>query len=444
MAVDAQMNTDRPAAGQRWQPRFFAIWSGQAVSLVGSQLLGFALTWWLTELTGSATVLATGMLAMVLPQVLLGPFAGALVDRWNRRLVMIASDTVTALTALWLAYLFWSGDIAVWHVYAATLVRAIAGCFQWPAMQASTTLLVPDKHLTRVSGLNQSMQGGLSVIGPPLGALLLKALPFQGIMLMDVATALLAILPLCFVRIPQPVRAAPVGALAAAPRTSIWSDLRDGLRYVVGWPGLVGVMVMAMILNFVVNPAFTMLPLLVTKHFGGGALELSWLEASWGIGLVLGGLLLTAWGGFKRAIVTALSAIVLEGIGIAVIGLAGSDALWLAIASMLCVGVLNALVNGPFHALLQASVAPDMQGRVFTLVGSLAAAAFPVSLLVAGPIVDKVGVRPWFVAGGVISSLVAGAAFFVPAILNVAEHGQASRPLAAESPAGAAHGEALS
>ena len=233
MSVD---HLERPPAAQeqrvagRWQAPFFAIWTGQAVSLVGSRVLEFALVWWLTELTGSATVLATATLAMVVPQVVLGPIVGAYVDRWNRRLVMIVSDTAVALVALWLAYVFWSDSIAIWHVYVAGFIRTIAGLFQWPAMHASTTLMVPEEHLTRVAGLNQTMQGALNVIGPPLGALLLKVLPFQGIMLMDVGTALLAVVPLLFVRVPQPERAAnDTGA-----KPSIWEDLREGLRYVAG------------------------------------------------------------------------------------------------------------------------------------------------------------------------------------------------------------------
>jgi DHA3 family macrolide efflux protein-like MFS transporter len=388
---------------------------------VGSRVLDFALVWWLTELTGSATVLATATLAMVVPQVVLGPLVGAYVDRWNRRIVMIVSDTFVALVSLWLAYLFWSGSIALWHVYVAGFVRTVAGLFQWPAMQASTTLMVPEEHLTRVAGLNQTMQGALNVIGPPLGALLLQVLPFQGIMMVDVSTALLAVVPLLFVRVPQP---APVAAIEGRA-TSVWGDLREGLRYVVGWPGLVGVILMAMLLNFVMNPAFSLMPLLVTDHFQGGALELSYLEAAWGLGLVVGGLVLATWGGFKKRIHTALTALTVEGLATAVVGLAPARQLSLATGSMFVMGFMNALVNGPFFAVLQGTVSPEKQGRVFTLAGSLTAAAFPLSLAVAGPVADVVGVRPWFVVGGIVCTAVAVSAFFVPAIMGLEENGRA-------------------
>ena len=408
-----------------WKIPFFTIWTGQAFSLVGSRVLEFALVWWLTELTGSATVLATATMMWVLPQVFLGPFAGAYVDRWNRRVVMIVADSLIALMALILAVLFWSGTIQIWHVYVLMLVRSIGGAFHWPAMQASTSLMVPDEQLTRVAGVNQTMQGALNVIGPPLGAMLVALLPFEGIMLMDVGTAVLAVAPLFFVSIPQPERASTTsgdGRETAARPASIWSDVRAGLRYVWGWPGLFAVMVMATVINFVVNPAFSLMPLLVTDHFEGGALQLGWLESSWGIGLVLGGLLLSAWGGFRRRVYTSLAGLAVEGLGIMLIGLAPANAFWLAIAGMFAAGSMNALVNGPFFALLQTIVPPDMQGRVFTVTMSMSSAAWPLSLAIAGPIADAFGVRPWYVFGGAVSLIMGLGAFFVPVIVNIEQN----------------------
>jgi DHA3 family macrolide efflux protein-like MFS transporter len=212
----------------RWQIPFFSIWTGQQFSLIGSSLAQFALVWWLTETTGSATVLATGTLISLLPGVFLGPFVGALVDRWDRRRVMIVADGLIALVSAWLAYLFWTGAMRVEHVYVIMLARAIGGAFHWPAMQASTSLMVPDEHLSRVAGLNQTMQGAVSIVSPPLGALLLGILPLHFIMAIDVITAAFAIAPLFFVGIPQPPRRA--GAVAAeGGGPSLWADVREGL-----------------------------------------------------------------------------------------------------------------------------------------------------------------------------------------------------------------------
>jgi DHA3 family macrolide efflux protein-like MFS transporter len=415
----------------RWKLPFFSIWSGQAISLVGSQLVQFALVWWLTKSTGSATVLAMGTLAAVLPGVVLGPIAGTLVDRWNRRLVMLVADGFVALVSAWLAYLFWSGSMTVWHVYVAMLARSMGEAFHWPAMQASTSLMVPREHLSRVAGMNQTMQGALGVAAPPLGAILLGLLPLHGVMAIDVATAAFAILPLLFVVVPQP--SASVPAESGTGRSSVMREMGQGLRYVWRWPGLVAVLVMAMVINFVVNPAFTLMPLLVTEHFGGGVLQLGWLESSWGVGMVLGGLLLSVWGGFRRRVYTSLSGLVVSGIAITGVGLAPERAFWLALGSLFVAGFMNPLVNGPLFAILQATVAPEMQGRVFTLTGSLCSAMMPLSLAVAGPLAEAVGIRTWYVVGGAIFALIGVVSFSIPVIVHLEDNHRTQAM--AESPA---------
>lgn len=163
--------------GDKWKAPFFTIWTGQQVSLIGSSLVQFAIVWWLTKTTGSATVLATATLVAMLPQIVIGPFSGALVDRFSRRWVMILADGATALSSVVLAYLFWANVVAIWHVYLIMAFRSIGGGFQWPAMSASTALMVPEQHLTRVAGLTQTMQGVTNIVSPPLGAILLALLP---------------------------------------------------------------------------------------------------------------------------------------------------------------------------------------------------------------------------------------------------------------------------
>ena len=419
-----------------WQVPFFTIWTGQAFSLVGSHLVQFALVWWLTETMGSATVLATATLVAILPGVILGPFAGTLVDRWNRRRVMIVADGFVALVTAWLAYLFWTGSMSVWHVYAAMLARSMGGAFHWPAMQASTSLMVPKVHLSRVAGLNQTMQGALNVVAPPLGAILLSLLPLHAIMGIDLGTAAVAIVSLFLVAIPQPEGTVAAGA---ARKASVWDDFRVGLRYVRGWPGLMAILILAMIINFVVNPAFSLMPLLVVEHLGGGALELGWLESGWGIGMLLGGLILSVWGGFRRRVYTSLVGLVLEGVAILIIGLTPGNGFLLALGAISVAGFMNPLINGPFMAILQATVKPEMQGRVFTLVSSLSSAMMPLSLAIAGPVADLIGVRQWYAIGGAIFALLGTVSFFVPVIVNIEKNGYSSQeerpsPAAVEIP----------
>ncbi len=399
-----------------WKPKFFTIFTGQAFSLFGSSLVQFALVWYLTQQTGSATILATATLVGMLPQVVLGPFVGALVDRWNRRLVMVVADGTIALATLVLAGLFWAGLVQVWHIYIILLIRSAGGAFHWPAMSASTSLMVPKEQLARVSGLQQTLQGLVSMVAPPTGAVLIGLLPTQGVLAIDVSTALLAILPLLFIAIPQPVREQTV---TGEHKTSYWQDVRAGFTYIAAWPGLLAILLMAVLINFLLTPAGALIPLLVTKHFGLGALELGFTDTLWGVGMIAGGALLGIWGGFKRRIVTSMLGIIGLGMGVLLTGFAPANMFWLALAGMVVMGFMNPITNGPLHAIIQATVKPEMQGRVMSLTGSVATAMTPLSLAIAGPVSDLVGIQTWYIFGGVACLLMGAGAFLVPAIMNV-------------------------
>ncbi len=425
--MNANAVVERP---KPWAPRFFTIWTGQAFSLLGSQLVSFAVIWWLTQTTGSATILATASLVGLLPQVILGPFTGTLVDRWSRRLTMIVADSLIALATVFLAVLFALGHVQIWQVYALLFVRSVCGGFHWPAMQASTTLMVPKEHFARIQGLNQMLQGGMSIASAPLGALLLAVVPMEGILAIDVVTAMLAVIPLFFFQVPQPERhdLQP----EANGKSSFWQDFRAGFSYVWGWPGLMLIGVMATVINFLLTPAFSLLPILVTRHFNGKAIQLATLESFSGIGFIVGGLVLSAWGGFKRRILTTLWGLIAMGLGILVMGLLPSSAFVIAVAAILFVGIMSPIVNGPLLAAVQAAVAPEMQGRVFTLITTMASGMSPIGLIIAGPIADKLGVQTWFIIGGIVTGLMGIAGFFIHAIMHFEDGRTADHPAVAE------------
>jgi DHA3 family macrolide efflux protein-like MFS transporter len=421
------MNQTETKAPQSLKP-FFILWSGQSISLLGSQLVQFALIWWLTQTTGSATVLAMASLAGFLPQVILGPFAGVLVDRWNRRLTMFVADASVAAATVVLAYLFWSGAAQTWHVFAILFVRSLAGSFHWPAMMASTSLMIPKAHLTRIQGLNQALNGGLSIISAPLGAFLLGVLPLQGVLAIDVVTAVFAIIPLLFIHVPQPERQ-PNGSANQTSLTSFWSDMREGFNYLRGWPGLLFMSAMAMIIKILLNPAIALIPLLVTDHFGGGAMQLGILESTTGIGIVVGGLALGAWGGFKKRIVTMLAGLVGLGIGLVIMGAAPASLFVIGLVGAFVVGATISLIDGPIMAILQASIEPELQGRVMMLFGSLISSTVPIGLMIAGPVADAIGIRAWFIAAGILTTVMAVGGFFVPMLLGI-EDGRSPEPAA--------------
>jgi DHA3 family macrolide efflux protein-like MFS transporter len=395
--------------------QFFILWSGQAVSLLGSQLVQFALIWWLTQETGSATILALASMVGLLPQVILGPIIGALVDRWNRRKILLVADSAVALASLVLAILFFSGTAQIWHVFVLMFVRSIGGGFHGPAMIASTSLMVPKQHLTRIQGLNQTLNGGLNILAAPLGAILLEYLPMEGILGIDVITASFAIAPLFFVLIPQPESSRGDGE---SPSTLI-EDMKLGFSYMLGWPGLMAISIMAVLINMLLTPAFSLLPILITEHFGGDALYLGGMQSAMGVGVVLGGMVLGAWGGFKRRILTSITGLLMLGLAVLAIGVMPASLFAVATGAIFMVGFTLPIVNGPIMAVMQVTVAPEMQGRVFTLLQSMAGAMSPVGLAIAGPIADWIGVQTWYIAGGVVCFLMGLVGFFIPAISRV-------------------------
>ena len=410
------MQNQAQNAPKKWAARFFTIWTGQAFSLFGSQLVQFALIWWLAQKSGSATILAIATLAGMLPQIVLGPFAGALVDRWNRRIIMIVADGSIALVTLLLAWLFATGRVQIWHVYTIVALRALGGAFHFPAMTASTPLMVPKEHLTRISGMNQTLQGLMAMVAPPVGALLITVIPTQGVLFVDIGTALLAITPLLFLSVPQPERKALAGH---EKKPSLLQDVREGIIYVRKWPGLVAILLMAVLINFLLTPTGSLMPLLVTKHFGKGALEFGLTDLAWGLGVIVGGILLGIWGGFKRKIITTLIGIIGLGAGVMIVAFAPSSGFLLALAAMAAIGVMNSMANGPLGALMQSIVRHDMQGRVNGLVNSAASAMAPLGLLIAGPISDLIGIRSWYWIVGIVCLLMGIAGFFIPAVMNV-------------------------
>ncbi len=322
-----------------------------------------------------------------------------------------------------LAVLFFTGKMHISYLYITALIRGTLGVFHWAAFQASTSLLVPQKELSRVAGMNQTLQGVLSFAAPPLGALVVGTMPLYGIMMIDVVTALIAVSPLLFVHIPMPEM---TSVEVVTPR-AVLSDVRSGLRYVWNWPGMMIILCMAAVINFLLSPTGTLTPLLITRHFNGGAWHLSALESAWSLGMIGGGIILSVWGGFKRRILTSMVFLVFTGIGALITGITPSSLFWLAVAGNIISGFANPLVNGPLFAMLQSRIAPEMQGRVFTLVGSLSGAMAPLGMAIAAPVADNLGIQVWWQIGGVACVLMALTMLFIPAVMKIEENGFGSK-----------------
>ena len=399
---------------ENWAPRFFTLWIGQAISLLGSQLVQFAIIWYLTLETNSATALAIASLMGLLPQVILSPFIGTWVDRGNRRAILISADATVAAATVVLVVLFALGQVEIWYIYALLFVRAVAGGFHQSAFGASVVLLVPKEHLARVQGFNQALYGGLNIISAPLGAFLYATLPMQGILSIDVGTAVLAIVILLFFQIPQPER-------GAASTATFWQDFAAGFRYILAWRGLLIVLGMVMVINFFYSAAESLTPILISKHFQGEAQQLGWWQAAFAVGTIAGGILLGAWGGFKKKVVTAQFGLIMLGLGTTVIGIIPPQLFWLGLAANTLTGLMLPITNGSYGAILQSVIAPDMQGRVFAFIMSAAMLVSPLGLMIAGPVSDALGIQLWFWVSGITCALMGVAGFFINEVMGMEE-----------------------
>jgi DHA3 family macrolide efflux protein-like MFS transporter len=331
---------------------------------------------------------------------------------------MIVADSSIALATLVLILLFATGLVQVWHIYVILLIRSAGGAFHYPSMSSSTTLMVPKEHLSRIAGMNQTLSGVISIVAPPLGALLLALLPMQGVLLVDIVTAALAVGPLLFFTIPQPPRQVALAA-GKVQKTSYWHDLKEGFTYVTHWSGLLGVIIIAMLINFMLSPMGALMPLMVTKVFNGGALQLGLVDSLFGAGIIVGGLILSAWGGFKKKILTCIMGIIGMGVGITLAGFTPANIFPMFLVAFGLGGFMNVFANGPLTAILQANVDPDTQGRVMALINAGATAMSPLSLLVAGPIADLLGIRVWFIGGGIAAILMALVALLIKPIMEI-------------------------
>jgi len=378
---------------------FLVVWFGQLVSNVGSSLTSFALGFWVYGETGSATRLALVIVAARTPMLLISPFAGALVDRWSRRRAMIVADAGAALGTLATAILLATGRLEIWHLYLTLGFAGVFRAFQSPAYTASATLLVPKRHFGRAAGLVQLAGSVGLVLGPTLGAVLLVLGGLTTIFLIDLGTFLFAVLTLLLVRWPEPERTIPDEG--TGPRPGLWSEAREGLRFVTARPGLLGLLTASSLTNFAIGfHSVLIYPLLLgfaTKTTAGAVISTG------ALGMVLGSVVMSAWGGPRRRVAGTLGALVLAGAGYGLAGLRPSVAV--AATGLFVLLVSLPIAAGTGQAIWQAKVPPDLQGRVFSLQAMLGLAATPLAYLLAGTLADRV-FEPLLAAGGPLAGTV--------------------------------------
>ena len=418
---------------------FSIVWLGQLVSMTGSGMTRFALTIWVWQETGEATALAIVAVFSFAPAVLLSPIAGAIADRVSRKKVMIASDAAAGLSTVAILILYSAGYLEIWHLWAAGFFASAFESFQFPAYSAAITTMIEKKHYTRANAMLSMVESAASIIAPAAAGALLPLLGINVIMLIDITTCLFAIGTLLFVVIPNPVET----AVGRASRGSLLKESGFGFRYIFPNPSLLGLLLIFFATNLILGLAIVLFAPMILARTASNTLILGTAEMMLGVGGVAGGLVVAAWGGFKRRIHGVLLGLVFMSIfGFLVTGLGQSIQVW-GLGAFLAMFFMP-LVNGSSQAIWQAKVSPDIQGKVFATRRLIAQISFPLAMILGGRLADVVfepamasggafaqffqplvgsgpgaGMALLFVFSGVLGAIVALAGYLFPAIREV-------------------------
>ncbi len=366
---------------------FTAIWFGQLVSMLGTGMTNFALSFYIYEKTGQATALTIAIFCFVAPSIILSPLAGALVDRWNRKLVIILADLAAwVVTLAWLLILLTSGDLELWQIYLGNIVAGAFNALQFPAFSAAVTLLIPKEQYGRASGMLNFAGAASEILAPVFAGALLGPFGLVSIMLVDVVTFVVGIATLLVINIPQPE---PEAIPDGGTRPSLWQDSLYGFKYIRQRPGLLGLQFAFTALNFISAFGGVVVVPMILARTGNSATSLASVQSIAAFGGVAGGLLMSTWGGPKRKVKGVLLGMSLENLlGPIVIGLSKAVPGW-AVGSFMS-QLFIPVINGSNQAIWQSKVPPAVQGRVFATRRMIAQISFPLALLFAGPLADRV------------------------------------------------------
>lgn len=392
-----------------WKKVFTIIFTGQLFSTLSSMVVGYAVIFWLSVETKSAEVLAYATIASLLPQMVLGFFAGALIDRWNRKRTMIFADLFIALCTLAIAGLFYTTEVKIFYIYILLVMRSAGMAFHMPAMQASVPLLAPEDKLMRISGINNIIQSVSTIASPALAALLISLFKLQWILLIDVGGALIAVVTLMIVHIPDPEK-----KNIEAPH--LLHEMLEGLREIYSKPGLLSMFILALLATFFIMPVAVLFPLMTLQHFSGTTYQMSIVEIAWGVGMLIGGAIM----GYKRLnnykiILINLMYLIL-GLTFLFSGILPVSGYVIFVALTAVGGISMTIYSGAFTVVMQIMVEPSALGRVFSLYGSITLLPSMIGVLATGFIADTIGIGNAFIISGSIIALLGVVAFLVPPV----------------------------
>jgi len=382
-----------------WKKQFYLIFTGQSISLLGSRMAQFAIVWYLIETTNSASIIALSSAIGILPEAIIGPFAGVIVDRYSRKRVMILSDALVGLGALVLAIAYFLGNLSLPLLFIVLGFRSISNAFHKPAYIALTPNIVPEDQLLRVSGLNQSLAALTQILGPVLGILVLSLSNLSVLMLIDVIGAMFACLTLLKVKLKEVVNNEVLSL------NDFKEDLKQGYISLTSNQGIFIIILLAMLLNFLATPMSTLMPLLSTNHFNGDGFHASLINSLIGVGMIIGGILIATLLSKLPQTKIIFVGVILIGLFKSSIALLQSNHFILFSIILFCIGILVTLVNGPLFALIQKEIKQEYLGRTTALITSVATIAAPLGLILMGPLSEIFGIQTIFLSSGLIFAL---------------------------------------
>ena len=390
-----------------WKKKVAVFLVGQTITTFGSLLVQYALLWHMTLTTKSGVVLALAAVFGFLPQAVVSIFAGVWADRVNRKVMIILSDSTIALATLVLAFFMLSGVDDLWLIFLVMAVRSIGAGIQMPAISALIPQIVPTDKLMRVNGINSSVQSSLLIIGPVAAAGIYSTMSLAAILIVDVVTAVIGLSLLATIAVPTLSRE------ASDDKPSYFTDLREGLKYIFSHDLVRWVMVIYSIVFLLVVAPSNLSPLMLVRTFGDDVWLLTILELSFGIGMVAGGALMAIFGSKADRLGMMVGTSILFGVLAVVMGFTTNLILFYTLFFL--IGLAVPAFSTSSMTLLQETVEPERQGRVFGFVGIVMAVAMPIGMAVLGPLADIVSVEILLIATGAITVLIAVVAVLLPA-----------------------------
>lgn len=376
------MNTTGRFTGMRG---FMVVWVGQVVSILGSAMTGFGISIWLFTETNQATSLTWAMAAFFAPMVFLSPLAGTLVDRSNRKLMVIVSDVAAGLTTIIMLLLFVNDGLQVWHIYILNFINGAFNSVQFPAFSAAITMMVSKEHYARTSGLMDLGGAASNIFAPAAAAALLPLIGLEGLLILDIVTFVAAVGAVLLVTIPQP----PPSAAVEAGRGSFWRETAYGFTYIFSRPSLLGLQLVFLGINLTSMLGLAVSAPMILARTGNNELALGATQSAGAIGGVVGGLLLGVWGGTRKKVHGVLGGMLLASLlGELLLGIGRVVFVW-SVASFF-LNFFLPFINGSNQAIWQAKVAPGVQGRVFAVRRLIAQVMAPIAAAAAGPLADRV------------------------------------------------------